>query len=106
MLAAARRTGVRLGVISQRRWYEPVRRVKQAIDAVFVEWKVPSFAFTKREVQVGYFEEVTNIIQEMSDGKQPKENIYINVLHAMDGAWNFDGKAMTNAEIGAAISKG
>jgi len=33
MLAAARRAGTRLGVISQRRLYEPVRRMKDAIDA-------------------------------------------------------------------------
>jgi predicted dehydrogenase len=33
MLAAAARTGVRLGVISQRRFYEPVRRAKAALDA-------------------------------------------------------------------------
>ena len=33
IVTAARQSGVRLGVISQRRWYEPVRRMKQAIDA-------------------------------------------------------------------------
>jgi UDP-N-acetyl-2-amino-2-deoxyglucuronate dehydrogenase len=33
MLAASRRAGTRLGVISQRRLYEPVRRMKAAIDA-------------------------------------------------------------------------
>jgi UDP-N-acetyl-2-amino-2-deoxyglucuronate dehydrogenase len=33
MLAAARKAGTRLGVISQRRLYEPVRRMKEAIDA-------------------------------------------------------------------------
>lgn len=33
MLAAAQRGGVRLGVISQRRFYEPVRRLKDALDA-------------------------------------------------------------------------
>lgn len=32
MLDAAQRNNVKLGVISQRRWYEPVQRVKQAID--------------------------------------------------------------------------
>jgi len=31
-IAAARAAGVKLGVISQRRWYEPVRRMKDAID--------------------------------------------------------------------------
>ncbi len=33
MLAAAARNGVQLGVVSQRRLYEPVKRMKQAIDA-------------------------------------------------------------------------
>ena len=33
MIAAARRTGVKLGVVSQRRLYEPVQRMKSAIDA-------------------------------------------------------------------------
>jgi predicted dehydrogenase len=33
MIRAARRNGVKLGTISQRRWYQPVRRMKQAIDA-------------------------------------------------------------------------
>jgi|SRR5208282_856563 len=33
MIAAAQQNGVKLGVISQRRWYEPVRRMKQAIDS-------------------------------------------------------------------------
>jgi predicted dehydrogenase len=31
MLAASRKAGTKLGVISQRRWYEPVRRMKDAI---------------------------------------------------------------------------
>lgn len=33
MIAVCRKQRVRLGVVSQRRWYEPVRRVKRAIDA-------------------------------------------------------------------------
>jgi hypothetical protein len=72
---------------------------------VFVEWKVPSFAFTDRKIQQGYFEEATNIIHEMSGGRQPRDKIFINVVHAVDGAWNFNGKAMTNAEIGAEVAK-
>jgi hypothetical protein len=47
-----------------------------------------------REVQVGYCDEATSIIHEMSGGRQPKDNIYINVVHAVDGAWNFGGKAL------------
>ncbi|MFO0805300.1 MAG: Gfo/Idh/MocA family oxidoreductase [Gemmataceae bacterium] len=54
MLAAAKRSGVTLGVISQRRFFEPVQRMKAAIDAgkigmpalgVFImySWREPSY---------------------------------------------------------------
>jgi UDP-N-acetyl-2-amino-2-deoxyglucuronate dehydrogenase len=54
MLAATRRLGTKLGVISQRRWYEPVRRLKSAIDAgkigrpvlgvfTMLSWRDPSY---------------------------------------------------------------
>jgi len=71
---------------------------------VFVEWKVPSFAFSTREIQLGYFDEATQIVHEASGGKQPKERIWINVVHAVDGAWGINGKALTNAELGGAVS--
>ncbi len=75
-------------------------------NVAFIEWKVPSFAFATREIQVGYVEEATQIVHEMSGGKQPKEHIWINVVHAVDGAWGINGKAMTNAQLGEAIGKG
>ena len=74
--------------------------------AVFVEWKVPSVAFTDRKIQEGYFAEVTDVLHQMSGGKLPRDKVFINVVHAVDGAWNFNGKAMTNAEIGAEIARG
>ena len=72
----------------------------------FIEWKVPSFAFADPAVQRSYFTEATDIIHEMSGGTQPRDKIFINVVHAVDGAWNFDGRPMTNAEIGAAVAQG
>ena len=72
----------------------------------WVEWKVPSFSFGSREVQQGFFKDATDIIQELSGGKQPRDNIYVNVVHTDDGAWNLDGQAMTNEELGQAISRG
>jgi hypothetical protein len=71
---------------------------------VFVEWKVPSFAFADRQIQEGYFEEATAIIHDLSGGKQPRDRIFINVVHAVDGAWNFNGRAATNQQIGAAVA--
>lgn len=54
MLAAARASGVTLGVISQRRFFEPVQRIKAAIDAgkigtpalalfLMYSWREPSY---------------------------------------------------------------
>ena len=78
----------------------------EEFSGVWVEWKVPSFAFADKEVQEGFFAETTDIIYNLSNKKQPKNHIYINVLHTVDGAWNLDGKAMNNEELGQAISKG
>ena len=78
----------------------------EEFSGVWVEWKVPSFAFASREIQKGFGEETTNIIHELSGGKQPKDNIYFNVVHTVDGAWNLDGQAMSNEELGGVISKG
>lgn len=72
----------------------------------WIEWKVPSFAFSTRGVQQGFFKDATDIIQELSGGKQPRDSIYVNVVHTVDGAWNLDGKAMTNEELDQAISQG
>lgn len=76
------------------------------VAGAWVEWKVPSFALADRNIQQGFFEDVTNIIHELSGYKHPKAHIWTNALHTVDGTWNLDGKAMTNAELGAAISAG
>ena len=39
----------------------------------WIEWKVPSFAFSSEDIQKGYFEEATNIIYRLSGDKQPKD---------------------------------
>jgi len=65
----------------------------------FVEWKVPAFAFSSRDIQVGYIEEATNIIHSMSGEQQPKNRIWVNVVHAVDGAWGIGGVALTNAQL-------
>ncbi|MCU7928987.1 MAG: 4-oxalocrotonate tautomerase [Candidatus Thiodiazotropha sp. (ex Dulcina madagascariensis)] len=72
----------------------------------WAEWKVPPFAFASREVQSGFFKDATDIVHELSGGNQPKDNLYVNVVHAVDGALNLDGKAMTNEEPGQAIAQG
>jgi hypothetical protein len=76
------------------------------VSAAWVEWKTPSFALADRTVQKEFFANATDIIHELSGRKIPKDNIYVNVVHAVDGGWNFNGAAMTNAEIVQAVSRG
>jgi hypothetical protein len=78
----------------------------EEFSGVWMEWKVPAFAFSSREIQLAHFSEATKIIQDLSGGKQPAENIYSNVIHTVDGSWNFNGVVMSNEEIGAEIAKG
>ncbi len=78
----------------------------EAFDGVWIEFKTPSFAFTDREIQRDLFKEATDIIVELSGGKQPRHHIFSNVTHTVDGTWNLNGEAMTNQEIGDAISQG
>jgi hypothetical protein len=72
----------------------------------FIEWKVPSFAFATREIQQGYIAEATQLMLEYSQGRLPKERIWVNVTHAVDGAWGIAGEALTNADLASAIANG
>jgi hypothetical protein len=76
-----------------------------ATPVAFIEWKVPAFAFADREIQRGYIAEATDIVHEASLRRQPKEHIWCNVVHAVDGAWGIGGEALTNAELGESVSK-
>ena len=74
-------------------------------EVAFIEWKVPSFAFATREIQQGYIAEATQLIHDYSQGRLPKDRIWVNVVHAVDGAWGIAGQALTNAELGTALAQ-
>ena len=78
----------------------------ESAEVAFIEWKVPAFAFATREIQQGYVAEATQIVHDFSKGRLPKERIWVNVTHAVDGAWGIAGQALTNNHLQAAISKG
>ena len=78
----------------------------EPVSGAWIEIKVPSFALADREVQKSFFADVTEIVHKHSGGQLPKKQIWTNVLHTVDGTWNMDGVAMTNEELGEAISNG
>jgi hypothetical protein len=78
----------------------------EPFSGAWIEWKVPSFGFTDSAAQQGFCADVTRIIKDLSGGTQPDDHIYVNVVHAVDGIWNFDGTPLTNQQILARVQKG
>ena len=78
----------------------------EPVSGAWIEIKVPSFALADREVQKGFFSDVTELVHKHSGGQLPKNQIWTNVIHTVDGTWNMDGIAKTNEELGEDISKG
>jgi hypothetical protein len=68
-----------------------------------VEWKVPAVAFSDRDVQLGYVQEATELVHRASNGQQPKERIWVSVVHAVDGTWGIAGNALTNEQLAQAL---
>lgn len=71
-----------------------------------VEWLTPSFAFATRNVQTAYVREATEIVFDACGGHHPRDRIWVNVRHAVDGAWGIAGEAMTNDALVRAIEAG
>lgn len=76
------------------------------VDGAWIETKTPSFALADHQIQASFFSAATQIIHELSGETLPKERIWANGVHAVDGTWNINGVTMTNAAIGEAVSKG
>ena len=71
--------------------------------STFIEWKVPSVAFANQQILNDYVREATDIAVALSIGKLSRKNVFVNVVHAVDGSWGIHGKAYSNVELGAAI---
>lgn len=71
-----------------------------------VEVKVPGITFPNAEVKQGFVTAVTDIVDRLKAGSHPRERTFVNVSHAVDGTWGIGGKAYSNAELAAEISRG
>lgn len=76
------------------------------VEGAWIETKTPSFALADHDVQTAFFREATQILLDLSKGKLTADRIWSNGVHTVDGTWNLNGRAMTNAELGEAAAKG
>lgn len=72
-------------------------------DIAIVELRAPGFALESQEQKEQFVSEVTQIVLRATAGKLPIEQIWVNMVYAVDGMWGIGGKAYTNADLGAAI---
>lgn len=78
----------------------------EPVKGAWLECKTPSFALADRDIQVGFFKEATDIIVDAAEGRLPREKIWSNLVHTVDGTWNLDGEAMTNQQLSERLAKG
>ncbi|AFK55797.1 hypothetical protein [Tistrella mobilis] len=76
------------------------------VDGAWIETKTPSFALADRAIQTAFLGDATEILHELSGGVLSKDRIWSDGVHAVDGTWNLGGRALSNAELGDAISAG
>lgn len=76
------------------------------VDGAWIETKTPSFALADHKIQAGFFNAASKIVHDLSGGKLPRERIWTNGVHAVDGTWAISGVPLTNAGIGEAVAKG
>lgn len=76
----------------------------EEVEGAWVETKTPAFALADRQVQQAFFAQATDILHRLSGGQLPRSNIWTNGVHAVDGTWSLNGRTLSNAELGQAIS--
>lgn len=76
----------------------------EEVEGAWVETKTPAFALAERRVQQAFFAQATDILHRLSNGRLHRSRIWTNGVHAVDGTWGLDGRALTNAELGEAIA--
>lgn len=75
-------------------------------DIAVFELKAPSFVLADPELQKAWIARGTGIIETAARGRLPRNRIYGNVVHAVDGAWGIAGVAYDNTALGEAVASG
>jgi phenylpyruvate tautomerase PptA (4-oxalocrotonate tautomerase family) len=71
---------------------------------VTVELKAPNIALGTIEARAAFITAATDIVQSLAVPGHAREDIWVFVLNALDGAWGIGGKAYTNEALVAAIT--
>jgi len=69
---------------------------------LLIELKLPAVALADSESQAAFIENATHVAESLTSEGHRRDDIWINILHAQDGAWGLGGKAYSNNALMAA----
>jgi len=71
---------------------------------VVVKFDVPNGAFNTPEARRAFIESATRIVEECSVPWHDRDNTWVTIWNAPDGAWGMGGVAYSNEALGSAIA--
>jgi len=73
-------------------------------EIAIVELKVPSFALATPEQKQGFVADATDAVERASQGRLPRDRIWVNMTYAVDGLWGIRGEAYPNQRLLESVS--
>jgi phenylpyruvate tautomerase PptA (4-oxalocrotonate tautomerase family) len=71
--------------------------------AAFVELKLPGIALATSEAKQAFIEQATAVVETAAEGRLRRDQIWVNIVYAADGAWGIAGKAYSDADLVTAV---
>jgi len=71
----------------------------RAEPAAFVELKLPAVALAAADRQRQFVERATAIVLRRAGGRLTPAQVWVNVVHAVDGGWGIAGRRYDNATL-------
>ena len=71
---------------------------------VMVELKLPNIGLAEQPARAAFIAAASDIVAGLARPDHRREDIWVNILNAPDGAWGLGGKAYTNEALIAAIA--
>lgn len=77
----------------------------RAEPAAFVELKLPAVALAAADKQRQFVERATEIVLQRAGGRLTPPQVWVNVVHAVDGGWGIAGRRYDNAALVDSIQR-
>ncbi|MEU6585231.1 hypothetical protein [Nocardia sp. NPDC046763] len=71
---------------------------------VMVELKLPNIGLPDPDARAAFITAATDIVAGLTAAGHRREDIWVNILNALDGAWGIGGRAYTGEALIAAVT--